>query len=323
LSLNLVLLGGIGFIGVNVARVAVNRGYKVKVVARKGSEKRRPRIYKELRRMNVEIVLLNELSTARLSDLNPDVYIYLIGKLSGSRRDLWEAHVHLLDRVIEAASRNGSRLVYFSAIAALGDVRGAREHEVIVEEERHLDPEVFRQRNDFERSKAEGERLLVKMGSKLKNKFAILRPGLVFGKWAYHLEWKALCMASRLGIYPRLYPVPLTPVSSLADLTLRASEGEYDGKWINAVSENSDIEVIARRFCEELSLFKRCAGFNVGFMLDLIPSFAGGALRVFKDLMRRKYIYASKILKDFTWRSVDDEVNEMVRWIKEVRGVKA
>ena len=308
------LLGGIGFIGVNVAEEMIKRGWKVIVVSRRSSTKKRPLIYNYLRGLKVSFVFVDRIDYKSIKDLSPDVFVYLIGKISGSKKDLWESHVEILKDMIKVAESSGSKIIYMSAISSLGDIKGRKEGDMICEEDKHLDPNMHFQRNDFERSKAEGERLLVDSSMMLRGRWTIIRPGLVAGRWAYHIEWRSISILARLGLKLSLYPVPITCVEDLSRLVVEASEGRYDSLWINAISKNADLEEISEVTCRSLALFKKCININVKTLIKISPGI--GPLKVIKDLVSRSYIYRSKYLKNFDLKSLEECIKDYAKWLK-------
>ncbi len=308
------LIGGIGFIGVNVAEEMIKRGWKVIIVSRRTSVRKRPLIYNHLKNLKVSFMFVDKIDYEAIKDLSPDVFVYLIGKISGTKRELWESHVEILKDVIGVAGSSGSKIIYMSAISSLGDVKGKGKGDVIYEEEKHLDPDVHFQRNDFERSKAEGERTLVGSDRVLKGRWTIIRPGLVTGRWAYHIEWRSISALARIGLGLRLYPVPITCVEDLSKLVAEASEGEYNSLWINTVSKNTDLKEVSETICRSLSPFKRCASLNARTLIKVSPGI--GPLRVVKDLVSRSYIYRSKHLKGFELESVEKCIENYVKWLK-------
>ncbi len=317
------LVGGIGFLGVNLAEYFSERGWRVKIISRKGSERKRPRIFKRLKELRTEIVMLDKISYKNLRNIASDAYIYLLGRISGSREKLFESHVYILKDVIEVSSEYGSKLVYLSAISVLGKIRGLKRGDVVAEEYAHLDPNVYIQENDFEKSKAEGERLLVRTGNKLNGRWTIIRPGAVLGGWAYHLEWKLLYLSSKLKLAPTgIYPIPLTPVRGLSRLIAETLEKKYDSLWINAVAENVGLEEISKSICEGVNAYKRCVKINVRPLLNMSRLLKIGQLKVFIDLISRGYLYRSRILKDFEWEGIRDSIDDFVKWIRSVGGVK-
>jgi nucleoside-diphosphate-sugar epimerase len=84
----------------------------------------------------------------------------------------------------------------------------------ILEEEDHL--KNCRVRSNYDVSKVLGERLLLTLEHD-SGGIAIFRPGLIVGKWAYHLEWSILYRSLLMGIkLPNWPPLPITPAKDIA-----------------------------------------------------------------------------------------------------------
>jgi len=312
-----VLVGGLGFLGVNVAEVLVGAGRGVVVVARRGSEARRPRIAEHLKSLGVRLELLSSITVDALEGIGGDNYYYLIGAVSGSLERQREAHVRLLERAVEAASRLGSRLIYVSSIGAIGEVAGLKPGSVVYEEEVHLDPSRHRHHSFHEATKAEGERLLVSRSSQLKGRWAILRPGLLVGPWGYHREWRLYKLMLDLRLAPSLgRGLPVVHVRDVAEVALEAGSGAYDGLWLNIVSpyypDYSDLVMVG---CKLLS--RRCLKVPVGWTLALgalAPRSSPIALSW--SLLKLGYRYSSRHLKSRDWRDPETMVRDFIEWAR-------
>ncbi len=316
-----ILVGGLGFLGVNIARVLVKVGRRVIVVGRRGSEVRRPRITRTLKELGVEIKLFDRIEAPVLESLGGDNYYYLIGVISGGYREQRRAHVDLLEGVIEVASKLGSRLIYISSIGAIGEIIGVKPGSIVYEEEEHLDPSRHKHHSYHEITKAEGERLIVSRSSQLKGRWCIIRPGLLLGPWGYHVEWRMYKLLLDLRIAPKLgRGLPLVHVLDVAEIALEAGEGFYDGLWLNVVSPYyPDFSDLVLEGCRQLS--RKCLVIPVGWMLTL-GSLAprGSPLALSWSLMRLGYRYSSRHLKHRMWRDVETMVKDFLEWARE--GVK-
>lgn len=312
-----ILVGGLGFLGVNLAEVLVERGHRVIVVARRGSEAKRPRITRRLKELGIEVKLLDRIESNPLENLGGDVYYYLIGLISGSLEKQRKAHARLLGEVVDAASKLGSRVVYVSSIGAIGEVLGVERGSVVYEEEDHLEPGRHRHHSYYEVTKAEGERFLVSRGSQLKGKWCIVRPGLLMGPWGYHLEWRLYRVALSLRVAPRLgRGLPIVHVRDVAEILSDAGEGLYDGLWLNAVSPYyPDFSDLVRVGCKILS--HTCIEVPVGFTLRLLSlAPRGSPLALTWSLLRLGYRYSSRYLRDRMWRDPEWMVRDFLEWAR-------
>ncbi|MEM1927357.1 MAG: NAD(P)-dependent oxidoreductase [Acidilobaceae archaeon] len=313
-----VIVGGLGYLGVNLAEELERRGFRVIVVGRRGSEARRPRIAARLRAMGVQLELPESLRAGGLRDLGGDVYYYLVGRISGSLEEFREAHVELLGETVKAAGELGARVVYVSAVSAVGEVRGLKPGSVVYEEEDHLNPEVHKHYSYHGLTKAEGERLL-RSSRELRGKWSIVRPGLLLGPWAYHSEWAAYRRALSARIAPKLgRRIPLVHVKDVAEILAEAGEGRYDGLWLNAVSHHPDLSDLVIEGCRQTGA--RCITIPLKPLAStalalkpLIPRGRPEALTL--ELLSLNYEYRSRILKK-NWRSLQEAVRDFLEWAK-------
>jgi nucleoside-diphosphate-sugar epimerase len=313
-----VLIGGLGFLGVNLARALVESGRRVLVVSRRGSEARRPRIARTLNELGAEIKLVDNLNSSFLESLGGDNYYYLVGKISGGYEVQRRAHVYLLGEALEAASKLGSRLIYISSIGAVGEVVGVKPGGEVYEEEVHLDPSRHKHHSYYEITKAEGERLVVSRSSQLKGRWCIIRPGLLVGPWGYHVEWRLYMVLLGLRIAPRLgRGLPVVHVLDVAEVALEAGEGFYDGLWLNVVSPYyPDFSDLVLEGCRQLH--RGCLVVPVGWTLylgSLAPK--GSPLALSRNLLRLSYRYSSGYLKQRRWRDVETMVRDFLDWARE------
>jgi len=266
--------------------------------------------------------LLDSITVDALEAIGGDNYYYLIGVISGSLERQREAHVGLLERAVEAASRLGSRLIYVSNIGAIGEVAGLKPGSVVYEEEVHLDPSRHRHHGFQDATKAEGERLLVSRSSQLKGRWAILRPGLLVGPWGYHREWRLYKLMLDLRLAPSLgRGLPVVHVRDVAEVALEAGSGAYDGLWLNVVSpyypDYSDLVMVG---CKLLS--RRCLRVPVGWALALgartLGALApkGSPIVLSLNLLRLGYRYSSRHLKSRDWRDPETMVRDFLEWAR-------
>ena len=314
------LVGGVGFVGVNLAEELVSGGWDVVVVARESSVAKRPIIASRLTSLGAKLSSYRRITRDSLLDVGADVYFHLAGKVSGSTASMEAAHVKLLEMVVDAAGELGARVVYVSAVAAIGRVRGAQPGSEVVEEDEHLSPRVHVWETPYEKSKAMGEKLLVNSGASLRGKWAILRPGIVFGRWAYHGFWGSLYNAARRGISVCTSHLPLTPVKSLSRLLELAGRGSYDGLWVNAVAYNKPLCEYTEALCKLVrGVEGRCRRLRVDPLIHAVGVVAprGSWIKEASLLLKRAYTYNSKYLAAFNWQELEDAVREYVDWYRE------
>ncbi|MDM7275812.1 MAG: NAD(P)-dependent oxidoreductase [Thermoprotei archaeon] len=317
------VVGGLGYLGVNAAEELHGRGFQVIIVGRRGSETRRPRITAHIKSMGLTLKLLEHLRAEELKALGGDVYHYLVGIISGSLEEFRRAHVKLLGEAVKAAGELGARVVYVSAISSIGEVRGVKPGSTIYEEEEHLNPEVHKHYSYHGLTKAEGERLL-RNSRELRGKWSIVRPGLLIGPWAYHPEWAAYLRLASMRIAPKLgRRIALIHVKDVAEILAEAGEGRYDGLWVNAVAHHPDMSDIVREECKQLKV--KCATIPVKPLVKaalalkpLMPR--GSPIAMMLELLSLNYEYRSRILRR-EWRGLEDAVKDFLEWAKNY-GVK-
>ncbi|MEM4655567.1 MAG: NAD-dependent epimerase/dehydratase family protein [Acidilobaceae archaeon] len=319
-----VLVGGIGYLGVNLAEELIRRGYKVIVVGRRGSEAKRRVIAEYIRNLGVDIRLYDRVNYVRLAEQQGDAYIHIAGKITGKLEDFREAHVYLLDEGIRAARELGSRIVYVSSIGAIGEILGVKPGSIVYEEEKHLNDKPHRHNSYHELTKAEGEKLLVSRGVDVKGKWSIIRPGLMMGPWAYHIEWRRFIDLLKLRLAPRIgIGLPIVHVRDVSEVIAEAIEGRYDGLWLNTVSPYyPDMADLVAEGCRQLK--RRCLRIPLGLIIKLSLYSLGyitprvSPLSLTINLLRLRYRYASRHLKR-EWRPIEVMVKDFLEWVKSIQ----
>ena len=294
-----VLVGGLGFLGANLVEELVGRGHRVVVVARRSSVGRRQWLRRVIESLGATVhVAEGRVEAPDIARFSPDVVYHLAGKPGGPRSVQWEAHVGLLEREMEAAEETGARIVYVSSIAVVADASPLPPGSLVVEEEEHL----WGRRGVFQthhsETKAEGERRLVSW----RGRWAILRPGLVYGRHAYHREWRLARTLARLRLAPVVAGAPVVGVHDVARIAAMAGEGSLDGRWVNVVSPFTH-ERVAVEFCRRASGSRRCLRIPQGPLLRLGRlAGRGSTLRLAWSIVSRRYRYRSRILEGYEWR---------------------
>ena len=313
------IVGGLGYLGYNLASRFSELGYRVIIVSRFSSLRRWPRrlLYSELRRMpGVRVRLLpsltNPLSYLASATRCPSIAVIAVGRLQGSPRSLVESNAvlpgiwaaKLLERCPETL------VAYVSTILALGDPAACSVGGVVYEEEEHL--EGCRPWPGFSESKAAGERAVLRAcWERGRGRLVVLRAGLLVGEWSYHPEWLALYTLPMLGLSPAKLHLHLTPARRLADLLARM---EADGAparclWVNAAPWRVDVGVLVQAFSKRRRVRLR---FQLPRpLLDVM----GGLPRKLSILSR--YVYASRYVPSWVWGGMSEEVSRQARWLSE------
>ncbi|MGC9210085.1 MAG: NAD-dependent epimerase/dehydratase family protein [Acidilobus sp.] len=309
-----VIVGGVGFVGVGLA-AELSRGSEVVVAARPSSVRRRPRIAKELERLGASIELSESLDADFLERLSGDVYYHVAGKLWGSMKELEEAHVKLLDRVISAAARTGARVVYVSSIAVGAEIKGVPMRSTVTEEEKHLDPSTFVHRGPYEITKAKAERLLVSRGSELEGRWSIVRPALVFGPWGYEVQWRLILSMARRGLAPYANSRNMIYLGDLARVLAEAGTGKYDGRWVYASDPREiDLGDVAAEICRQEG--RACRKVNISWALKAVGFLPISPMYVTYRMISRGYKFRSRFLEGFRFTDLSEAVSSFLEWAK-------
>ena len=155
---HILILGGSGFIGTQLAFTLANRGWCITVPSRRPHRNRALLVHP-----NIRLVEANIIDTAELAALcqGKQAVINLVGILNERRKgDFRRFHVDFIKAVVEACSSNGiQRLLHVSALGA-DQASGS---------------------SLYLRSKGEGENLLHTFGQRGLN-VTSFQPSVVFGK---------------------------------------------------------------------------------------------------------------------------------------------
>jgi uncharacterized protein YbjT (DUF2867 family) len=209
---NILLLGGSGFIGKQLAYTLANRGWRVSVPCRRPHRHRALLVHPNIRLLEANIT-----DPAELKSLCQDqqAVINLVGILNERRKgDFRRYHVDFIKAVVEACSAGGiKRLLHVSALGA-DQATGS---------------------SQYLRSKGEGENLLHTFGQRGLN-VTSFQPSVVFGKDDDFINRFAGILSWYVGYFPlacadsRLAPVYV---------------GDLVAKIINSID---DRESFGRRF---------------------------------------------------------------------------
>jgi nucleoside-diphosphate-sugar epimerase len=307
-----VLVGGVGFVGINLA-AELKGSHEVVVVARRSSMKRRPGLSNDLSKMGVDVAVLDSITPEALSKLGGDVYYHIAGKISGSYREFEEAHVGLLRQVIQAASQVSARVVYVSSTAVAAELRGVPRGSLVEEEDEHLNPKVFIHRTPYEVTKAEGERLLVSEGRRLGGRWSIVRPSLVFGPWGYEAQWKITLWAAKRGLTLRFGSRNMVYSGDLARILAMAGSGAFDGRWVYANWPfDVDISDVGQTICRMLR--KGCHAVSARWAIRLAAAVPSSPFKMMYRMLSNNYKYSSRYLSDFKFTPLEEAVSKFMEW---------
>jgi len=323
LDADILLVGGLGYLGYNIARYYASRGAagRVLVVARRRSAERRRVLLDLLRRLGVNVdYSLESLSGGAAERFIaargcPRLVYLLTGKLRGARRLVWEANVEVPRSWAEAlaASCPGAVVVYASTVAAAGDASACASDGVVVEEEEHL--RGCRPLGEAGEAKAEAERRLLQLCDGLR--VLILRLGLLVGEAAYHREWRLFLRLAGLGLapQPRDVGVNITPAMDVAGAAEAFAAGGEACSWAYAAPWRVGLADIVEALAAALG--RRVV--RVPVPAALLYLTREGRLLV--KLGRYRYATRRGWLRSYPWTPARKALEEAARWLASSRHI--
>ncbi|HWQ16549.1 MAG TPA: NAD(P)-dependent oxidoreductase [Sulfolobales archaeon] len=211
--MRVLIFGGLGFIGSNLAKRLSEKGYEVYVAHRGVSSGYKERLASIVGRY-ASLIMYRDPRDPILS-IKPNAIYNLVGEYFGSEREIIDANLVFAERLCKALeSYSDYKLIHISAATIVG-AKG----NVIYEEEKHLVG--IEPRGVFDESKAEAERIIA---SRIKS-WVIVRPVLVYGAYNAHPEWVTLLRTIRRGIAPLIRArVSAIEVGELSEILVKALE---------------------------------------------------------------------------------------------------
>ena len=175
---NIILLGGSGFIGKQLAYALANRGYTVTIPCRRPHRNRALLVHPNIGIVEANVFNLDELDNVCQ---NQQVMINLIGILHERERDDFRrVHVDFIKTLVDACTRhNIKRVLHLSALGASQATGTSR----------------------YLRSKGEGENLLHTFGQK-DLQVTSFQPSVVFGKNDQFINRFAAILRLCFGFFP-------------------------------------------------------------------------------------------------------------------------
>ena len=318
---NVLIVGGIGYLGYNLALEHSQRGDSVYIAARRGSAERREKLFNELRSFVKKSVLLGSLGDkvsirSSIDSMGcPDIAYLVTGKLAGTRREMEEAHVEIpaqWTRILSQRCRD-SLIVYVSSVFSVGDPGSCARDLMVREEERHL--EGCRQCSSYAETKAEGERRVLELCSGNRARVAVLRPGLLIGRWSYHREWRLMYRLAKLHLRviggPYLH---VTPARDVARAAILLSEKHSGCQWYYATPWRVRLGELHSMLLQGLEV------------RHALPLYAPSAIQLgplAKELRaQQRYRIEPWLLNELgmKWTSLKEAVNEAAGWMRSTWG---
>jgi len=318
------IVGGIGYLGYNLASEHASSGDIVYVAARRGSAERRPQLFSELRGLVRKTVLLGDLGdkVSIRSSIDgigcPDIAYLATGRISGSRDEMLRAHVEIplqWARILAQRCRS-TLIVYISAVFAAGDPGQCARDGTVYEEEEHLWG--CKQFSAYAETKAEGERRIIELCRESGANVAVLRPGLLVGEWSYHREWRLLYRLARLHLRlsggPYIHVTPAKDIARAARLLLAKNRG---CQWYYATPWRLRLGELHARLSEKL-------GTRHVLPLYTPAGLASLAITLRELGIQQKYVIVPRRLSSLgmRWTGIDEALGEMAQWMKRAWGGK-
>jgi len=126
-----------------------------------------------------------------------DTVVNLVGEISGSEETLRRANVEVPTALARMSAKEGKQFIHFSGATSTG----ATGTNVRVEQEhcKGVSPTTT-----FEITKCQGERSVMNETEKEGTPLAILRPTLVYGRYAAHVQFVSMYRLAKVGLLPKL-----------------------------------------------------------------------------------------------------------------------
>jgi len=224
-----VIIGGLGYLGINLAFYHHKKGDEVTIVTRLSSIARRRAMSRLLNYLSIDILALNNLSKPSaletIKSVDPDVAYITLGKLSGSSTQIFESNTYLPIKIMSYLTKYVKNCLNIYISHAF-NYRSLKKHITVINDKpftvyydinqpsRPLDAIINK---DYFLSKFFAESLIEKI---LGYNTVIYRPGLIIGLIPPHREWKLLNALSQSRLYPPiLNRIPVTLAIDIAKIT--------------------------------------------------------------------------------------------------------
>ena len=314
---NVLIVGGIGYLGYNLALEHSRHGDSVYIVARRSSAERREKLFNELRSFVKKSILLGSLGDrvsirSSIDSMGcPDIAYLATGKLAGTHREMEEAHVEIpaqWTRILSQRCRN-SLIVYVSSVFSVGDPASCARDLVVQEEEKHL--EGCKQFSSYARTKAAGERRVLELCRGNRARVVVLRPGLLIGRWSYHREWRLMYRLAKLHLRVTGGPyLHVTPARDVARAAILLSEQHSGCQWYYATPWRVRLGELHSMLLQSLEV-RHALPLYVPSMLPL------GSLA--KELKAQQQYRIEPWLLNrlgMKWTSLEEAVGEAAEWMR-------
>ncbi|MEM3863648.1 MAG: NAD-dependent epimerase/dehydratase family protein [Metallosphaera sp.] len=190
------LLLGLGFISTHVALTLSELGEDVTVTYRNLNPVKEE--YIKILNNKVNLVKLDPLSSEIEKHVKgSDTVVNFIGEIKGSEDRLKLANVEVPKRLAELSFNFGKTFIHLSGATSTGTTG-----KNVKEEPEHCKDSLAT--TQFERSKCNGEKEIMRLAIEKGGDVTILRPTLVYGRYAAHIQFVTMYRLSKLRIIPEL-----------------------------------------------------------------------------------------------------------------------
>ncbi|MEM4672265.1 MAG: NAD(P)-dependent oxidoreductase [Sulfolobales archaeon] len=201
-NLKIVIAGASGFVGRNIAEFLIEKGFDVYPVLRRRTLEKTGEVLKIYEEKRSRPLIIESFSRERLREefrrIKPDILINAIGLLKGSERELYEAHVGVVEEILGSLELPRGEEVLYIHISSTG-ASDMRLGKPVREEEEHCS-HIDSLRTYYEKSKCLGEIRVREICGEKGFKYVILRPSIIIGEYNTHREWINILRLSRIGI---------------------------------------------------------------------------------------------------------------------------
>jgi len=178
--MNILITGGTGFIGFNLASILVEQNHQVNVLIRDSSQTDK---IDELRKIDINLIKgdLRDKSSLDKAVLDIEVVFHIagvLGKFGIPDKVYSQVHVEGTKNLLDACF-NSTNLKQFVFCSTIG-VSGPGKKRVFIE------TDIYNPSNIYEKTKVEAEKLVFSF-SKKGFPITIIRPGLVYGPYDLHV----------------------------------------------------------------------------------------------------------------------------------------
>lgn len=247
-NLSILVTGSTGFLGSRIVEALLDKGYRVRALARKTSK------IEQLKKLNVEICYGDVADHASLEAAFAGInfVVHAAADTRGDKIESLRTTINGTQNIVSLSKKyNIDKLVYISSCSVYG-VSELRKDQVVDENaplERHPEKRGF-----YSEAKLKAEKLLLDKAKEENVPFVCLRPGTIYGPGGeVYTSMMGFSMGNKLFVNIGMgkFVLPLVYIDNLVDAVILAVQSEYcAGQTYNVV----DMERITKRQYTEFFL---------------------------------------------------------------------